>query len=502
MLPYADFPLVRANTMLCAEGSVEASRYTMQAMCQGRAIMGLVRLLVGRFLAAVTVVLLSAPGSASAGQETLLEYIKGRDDLTRRERVAWTKAVRLSFGGSALDKQTKERPELGVAKAILSAGIFMRAKPRATARAAREGWTDAMKFVPPPIAIHYWRMALEGRKPRGRPADLAFHFPDYYNEEIAPELVAYWEQAIRDGKIPDYALRETREALAATRIKMRPLLVDKLRLLARLDKEASTARGARRAEIRRDIEAVEDELQAAFTKVPRRPEVVDRRRRPYDRLRIQLEDMGRRLTAEDRALRPVAPRRAPPPPPPPPKAPPKASPPPPKAPPPPPPKAQPRTDRRKAPPPPPPPKTRRRTDRPTPKAKRKNLVSEYTGRLTRAIASWLGTPYRWGNGTKGVGTDCSGFTQGLFKEVFSISLPRVSRDQYRIGRSVSRRQLLPGDLVFFDTLDQGRITHVGVYMGNDRFAHAGSSTGVVYAKLSLRYFRRAYRGARRILAYP
>ena len=466
--------------------------------------------------------LAALPSQALAGQENLIEYIRGRKDLTRRERIRWENAIRMSFGGTALDPHTSLRPELGVAKAILSAGIFMQAKPKAAAQAAREGWLDVQKFVPPPIAIHYWRMALEGRRPRGRPADLAFNFPDYYNEEIAADLVAYWERALREGKIPDYALTETKEALAATRIKMRPLLVDKLRLLARLDRDAAQARGARRAEIRRDMAAIEQELKEAFSKVARRPEVVDRRRRPYDRLRMQLEDMGRSLTKEDRALRPVAPppppppppktrRREPPPPPPPPppktrrrEPPPPPPPPPPKTrrrePPPPPPPPPPKTRRREPPPPPPPPPRTRRAP-PPPKSLR-TLVAEYGRRLTRGIQSWLGTPYRWGNGTKGVGTDCSGFTKGLYKEVFGMTLPRVSRDQYRLGRSVSRRNLLPGDLVFFDTLDQGRITHVGVYVGKDRFAHAGSSTGVTYAKLKMRYFARAYRGARRILAYP
>ena len=426
-----------------------------------------------------------APLPAQAGEENLIQYIKKRRDLTRKERGAWEKAIRFRFGGTAFDRHTEDRPELGVAKAILSAAIFMQADPKKAAKAAREGWLDVQKFVPPPIAIHYWRLWLEGRKPRGRPADLAFKFPRYYNEEIAPELVAYWERAIREGKIPDYALYETKEALAATRVKMRPLLLDKLRLLARLDRDAATARGSRRAEIRRDMAGIEGELKAAFSKVARRPEVLDASRRPYDRLRIQLEDMGRRLTRDDRQLKP--PRRRPPPPPPPKKK---------KR------KKKTRVTRRAPPPPPPPPPPPARRTAQKPKKSRSALVKEYSAKLKKGIASWLGTPYRWGKETKKVGTDCSGFTQGLFREVFKIRLPRVSRDQHRMGRSVSRRDLLPGDLVFFDTLDQGRITHVGVYVGNDRFAHAGSSKGVVYAKLTLRYFKRAYRGARRVLYYP
>src|SRR5262249_38208021 len=155
-----------------------------------------------------------------------------------------------------------------------------------------EGYRGALGYVPPPIATHYQILTLQGRQPRGRPIDLAFKFPDYYNEEIAPDLVAYWEEALEKGRIPDDALHETKEALDETRIRMRPLLLDKLRLLARLQRELDVARGSRRAEIEKDVKDVEGELRRSFSKVPRRPEVLDPRKRAYDRLRIQVEDMG------------------------------------------------------------------------------------------------------------------------------------------------------------------------------------------------------------------
>jgi cell wall-associated NlpC family hydrolase len=71
-----------------------------------------------------------------------------------------------------------------------------------------------------------------------------------------------------------------------------------------------------------------------------------------------------------------------------------------------------------------------------------------------------------------------------------------------VGISVRLDDLRPGDLVFFDTYDLGRVSHVGIYTGDGKFAHASMSRGVVYDELSSRYFRRAFRGARRVLAYP
>lgn len=453
---------------------------------------------MARFLVFVAVLgVVGVPeGTALAKNgETLLDYVKGRDDLTRKERKKWSRAVRLRFGGAALNEETEARPEIGVAKKILSAAIFMRVPPKKAADAAWEGWRGALGYVPPPVAIHYQLLTLQGRKPRGRPIDLAFKFPEYYNEEIAPELVAYWEAQLDAGKIPDYALTETKEALAATRVKMRPLLVDKLRLMATLARELGGADGARRAEIQKDIGELELELKRAFSRVARRPEVLDERRRPYDRFRIQLEDMGLPLDAEDRMLDPRAP-------PPPKKAPPVVRE-----------KSVEKTadgdvvaEPNEAPPvvlpPQPRPGDNSRFEDPVPGRTLADLVRAYKQRLGRAVSGWLGTPYRWGNSTPKVGTDCSGFTKGLFEKTFDIRLPRVSRDQYRTGRSVPKSDLRPGDLVFFDTRDAGRINHVGVYAGGGKFAHASSSRGVVYDKLGSRYFARAYRGARRLLAYP
>jgi hypothetical protein len=131
-----------------------------------------------------------------------------------------------------------------------------------------------------------------------------------------------------------------------------------------------------------------------------------------------------------------------------------------------------------------------------------DLIAAYGRRVKLIVEGWLGTPYRFGSDRRSDGTDCSGFTQRIFSEGFNLDLPRVSIDQFRVGVSVRLDDLRPGDLVFFDTYDVGRVSHVGIYAGDGKFAHASMSRGVVYDELGSRYFRRAYRGARRVLAYP
>jgi hypothetical protein len=447
-------------------------------------------------------VVFSTPWPALAdrphAKDNLLDYVKSRDDLNAKEKKAFEKEIRKRFGGASLEEDSDKNVQITVAKAIISGAIFMHVDPMKACVAAFEGYRGALGYIPPPIAIHYALLTLEGRQPHGRPIDLAFKFPDYYNEEIAPELVAYWEQALAEGKIPDDALRETKEALAQTRVKMRPLLLDKLRVLARLDRELVVAHGARRAEIEHDLREVEDELRRSFSGVARRPEVIDPRKRPYDRLRIQIEDMGLQLTSEDRMLDPEG------------AAPPRievptgklastpdggAS-------------TEPAlVEPTEAPPSGPLPPQPRPGD-PDPRLPKGSgrtlgeLIEAYRRRVESTVMPWLGTPYVWGASTKGVGTDCSGFTRGVYQEAFVMDLPRVSRDQYRVGRSVALDGLRPGDLVFFDTLEMGKITHVGIYRGDGTFAHAATAKGVSYAKLDDRYYRRAYRGARRLLVYP
>lgn len=120
-------------------------------------------------------------------------------------------------------------------------------------------------------------------------------------------------------------------------------------------------------------------------------------------------------------------------------------------------------------------------------------VRGHRGAVVRTARQYLGTPYRYG-GASPRGFDCSGFTMYVYRQT-GVVLPRAVRDQYRTGRQVAARRLRPGDLVFFNTRGK-RLSHVGIYVGDDRFIHA-PRTGkrVSYASLSKPYWRRHYVGA-------
>ncbi|HBA26090.1 MAG TPA: hypothetical protein DCY98_01645 [Nitrospinae bacterium] len=118
-------------------------------------------------------------------------------------------------------------------------------------------------------------------------------------------------------------------------------------------------------------------------------------------------------------------------------------------------------------------------------------------RLFTAIDKHIGIPYRFGGDSEN-GIDCSAFTRRVYREQ-GIELPRVSYEQARIGRGVGGSSLQPGDLVFFNTSLVGSISHVGVYIDNNTFAHASSSQGVTKSNLRQKYFSKRYVRANRIM---
>ncbi|KRQ88131.1 Murein DD-endopeptidase MepS/Murein LD-carboxypeptidase precursor [Caloramator mitchellensis] len=110
---------------------------------------------------------------------------------------------------------------------------------------------------------------------------------------------------------------------------------------------------------------------------------------------------------------------------------------------------------------------------------------------------FLGVKYVFG-GQSTRGFDCSGFTSFAFK-FLGYNLPHSAAEQYKMGLKISKNELLPGDLVFFETYKKG-ISHVGIYIGNGKFIHASSGVGyVTITKLSEAYYTKRYKGAARIL---
>lgn len=120
-------------------------------------------------------------------------------------------------------------------------------------------------------------------------------------------------------------------------------------------------------------------------------------------------------------------------------------------------------------------------------------------RLVKFAASHLGVPYRFG-GESLQGIDCSAFVRKVFSS-FDIQLPRSAREQYGVGQRVPRDRLAVGDLVFFRTRKAADYpTHVGIFIGNDRFIHASSlqERRVRIDSLSEDFYDRAYTGATRL----
>jgi lipoprotein Spr len=118
-----------------------------------------------------------------------------------------------------------------------------------------------------------------------------------------------------------------------------------------------------------------------------------------------------------------------------------------------------------------------------------------TTELLKSADQWYGTRYRMG-GTSKSGIDCSAFVQAVYLSAYAMMIPRTAFEQYRVANRISAVEMKEGDLVFFNTT--GGVSHVGIYLRNNKFIHASSSKGVTVSDLFDPYYLKRFLGVGRI----
>lgn len=132
------------------------------------------------------------------------------------------------------------------------------------------------------------------------------------------------------------------------------------------------------------------------------------------------------------------------------------------------------------------------------RAAEETIASNPAAELALRAIGLIGTPYAYGGSDPQLGMDCSGLVRYLFRETWGAELPRTSAEMSRLGQEVDKRELQPGDLVFYNTLRRA-FSHVGIYLGDNRFIHAPASGGQVRIEdMDLNYWKRRFDGARRL----
>ena len=135
-------------------------------------------------------------------------------------------------------------------------------------------------------------------------------------------------------------------------------------------------------------------------------------------------------------------------------------------------------------------------------AEEPSLLERYTTNAQDLILKGLelvGINYRFGGTNPDSGLDCSGFVQIVFKDALGKLLPRTAKEQSQVGDEVSRNELKPGDLVFFNTMRHA-FSHVGIYLGDNHFVHAPRTGSEIRVEdMSQSYWAKRYNGTRRVL---
>jgi len=129
---------------------------------------------------------------------------------------------------------------------------------------------------------------------------------------------------------------------------------------------------------------------------------------------------------------------------------------------------------------------------------RLTAFTSHASQLAMQAVSMLGIHYKYGGNSPENGLDCSGLVRYVFKEALGKDLPRTAAEISHVGQQVDPNNLRPGDLVFYNTLRRG-FSHVGIYLGDNKFIHSPSRGGQVRIdSMDLSYWKRRFNGARRI----
>lgn len=119
--------------------------------------------------------------------------------------------------------------------------------------------------------------------------------------------------------------------------------------------------------------------------------------------------------------------------------------------------------------------------------------------IIKTAKKMLGVKYRYGGTSPRKGFDCSGLVQYSHKAA-GVKLPRTTSQQFKAAKRIARKYLRAGDLVFFKTTPSRSVSHVGIYLGNNKFIHAPSSgKRVKISSIKEKYWQKRYSGAGRIL---
>jgi cell wall-associated NlpC family hydrolase len=132
----------------------------------------------------------------------------------------------------------------------------------------------------------------------------------------------------------------------------------------------------------------------------------------------------------------------------------------------------------------------------------RSSVADRASELVVTSMAFLGVPYKRGGNDAETGFDCSGFVRSIYERTVGLVLPRLAKDQAAATQPIDKRDLQPGDLVFFNTMKR-TFSHVGIYVGEGKFIHSPKPGAQVRVEdMQQAYWARRFDGARRVFKAP